>query len=127
MRLEARRPLVSPPRKFGVFPLVQRKDLFHTGADIKDALRIGSPLFIPVFEPSIGRALDTELPNGALQAAKAFAIRPYTISLEIGIRSPRGFMREILEFARSPDWPGIGVGFFAAIGDLWRWDDKPIR
>jgi hypothetical protein len=56
---------------------------------------------------------------------QAWASRPYVISLEIGLRSPGGRLQELLDWLRSSGAPTIGLGFFAALGDLDPDDHEP--
>ncbi|WWD16431.1 hypothetical protein CI109_100857 [Kwoniella shandongensis] len=87
----------------------------------QDAVQNGKPAYIPVFEPFSARMV-----KDPLASCKAFAQKPYTLSLEIGCRSPNGYLGDLLSYATSPECPIKSIGFFAALGDLWPWDGKEI-
>ncbi|WOO79839.1 putative protein y4eD [Vanrija pseudolonga] len=73
------------------------------------ALATGKPQYIPVFEPSSARVMDV------LAAAKAYATRPYTLALEVGLRSPTGPLRNLVDWAHGA---GIAMGWFGTLGDI---------
>ncbi|KAL1409428.1 hypothetical protein Q8F55_003411 [Vanrija albida] len=73
------------------------------------ALATSAPQYIPVFEPSSAGSMDV------LAAAKAYATRPYTLALEVGLRAPDGPLRSLVDWARGA---GIALGWFGTLGDI---------
>ncbi|WVQ69201.1 uncharacterized protein L199_007417 [Kwoniella botswanensis] len=88
----------------------------------QDAKRIGQPVYIPVYEPWPTRQIEDPL-----KSIKAFSHHPNVTALEIGLRAPGGYMQDLLDYATSPECPLKSIGFFAALGDLWRYDHKEIN
>ncbi|OCF58864.1 hypothetical protein L486_03355 [Kwoniella mangroviensis CBS 10435] len=88
----------------------------------QDAKRIGQPVYIPVYEPWPTRQIEDPF-----KSIKAFSHYPNVIALEIGLRAPGGYMQDLLDYATSPECPLKSIGFFAALGDLWRHDHKEIK
>ncbi|WWD18572.1 hypothetical protein CI109_103025 [Kwoniella shandongensis] len=87
----------------------------------QDAMVHGKPAYIPVFRPASAAKL-----KNALETCKAWAHRPYTLGLEIGCRNPNGPLRDMLDWAVSPECPINSIGFYSTQGDLWEWDGKEI-
>ncbi|OCF37365.1 hypothetical protein I316_00486 [Kwoniella heveanensis BCC8398] len=85
----------------------------------QEAIQIGKPVYIPVYEPWPARQL-----ADPLASIKAWSHKPYVLALEIGMRAEGGFMQDLLDYATSPGCPVKSIGFFAALGDLWPWDGK---
>ncbi|WVQ98011.1 hypothetical protein IAU59_005131 [Kwoniella sp. CBS 9459] len=88
----------------------------------QEANQIGKPVYIPVYEPWPARQL-----ADPLASIKAWTQKPYLLAVEIGMRAEGGFMQDLLAYATSPECPVKSIGFFAALGDLWPWDDKKIK
>ncbi|WWC86962.1 uncharacterized protein L201_001843 [Kwoniella dendrophila CBS 6074] len=88
----------------------------------QEATRIGNPVYIPVYEPWPTRQV-----KDPLKSIKEFSHHPNVIALEIGLRAPGGLMQDLFDYATSSDCPIKSIGFFAALGDLWRYDNKPIK
>nr|XP_018265639.1 uncharacterized protein I303_02010 [Kwoniella dejecticola CBS 10117]OBR87797.1 hypothetical protein I303_02010 [Kwoniella dejecticola CBS 10117] len=88
----------------------------------QNAKQISNPPFIPVYEPEPTRQVEDPL-----KTIKAWSRHPNVIALEIGLRGPGGYMQNLLDYATSAECPIKSIGFFAALGDLWPYDDKEIQ
>jgi hypothetical protein len=61
-----------------------------------------------------------------MASIRSFADKDYVIGYELGVREEGGQLQKLLDFATSPKGLGKGIGMFAAVGDLHKWDDKPM-
>ena len=61
-----------------------------------------------------------------MASIRSFADKDYVIGYEIGLREEGGQLQNLLDFATSSKGLGKGIGMFAAVGDLHRWDDRPM-
>jgi hypothetical protein len=50
-----------------------------------------------------------------LSRLQSWSSREYVVSIEVGLRSPLGPLREVVDWAKSN---GRSMGFFAALGDI---------
>jgi hypothetical protein len=61
-----------------------------------------------------------------MASIRSFADKDYVIGYEIGLREEGGQLQNLLDFATSPKGLGKGIGMFAAVGDLHKWDNRPM-